>query len=90
MSAPENSVSLGGVGRSVPCKPAVFHIQSKFGALLSFSISATASIYAVNCHRLSPELIRSRTYLSMAFTAESPPAEGYYSGSQNAGTFNML
>ena len=33
-------------------------------------------IYTVNRHRVSPEFIRSRNYVPMAFTAESPPAQG--------------
>ena len=33
-------------------------------------------VYTVNRHRVSPEFIRSRNCVPMAFTAESPPAKG--------------
>ena len=32
-------------------------------------------IYTAIRHRVSPEFIRSRSYVSMAFTAENPPAQ---------------
>ena len=39
--------------------------------------SATASIYETAIrHRVSPEFMGSRNYIPMAFTAESPPAQG--------------
>ena len=46
-------------------------------------LSATASIRSVTPHRVSPELIESRNYVPMAFTAaESWPARGQHSSRQ--------
>ena len=59
---PENLVSRDGFSRPVPRQPA--HPRA-------------ASIYeAAIRRRVSPELIGSRNCVPMAFTAESPPAQG--------------
>ena len=50
----------------------ILHTQDEFGVLLS----ATAYIYIVNPHRVSPELMGSRNCALIAFTAESPLAKG--------------
>ena len=79
--APENLVSRDGFGNPVPRQPARVHIQTKCGAYLrdSSPSSAAASIYLFETairHRVSPEFIGSRNCVPMAFTAESPPAQG--------------
>ena len=58
----------------VPRQPAHLHTQAETGFLPS---SAAASIYETAIrHRVSPEFIGSRKCVPMAFTAESPPAQG--------------
>ena len=67
---PENLVSRDGFSRTVPRQPA--HLLT--GLLPS---SAAASIYETAIrYRVSPEFIGSRNCVPMAFTAESPPAQG--------------
>ena len=76
--APENLVSRDGFGGPVPRQPAHLHTQAESGAYLRDS-SAAASIYLFKTairHWVSPEFIGSRNCVSMAFTAESPPAQG--------------
>ena len=44
-----------------------------------FPLSKTVSIRPVKRHRVNPEFIKSRNDAPMAFTAESPPAQGQQS-----------
>ena len=79
--APENLVSIDGFGRPVPRQPAHLHTQAESGAYSrnSSRFSAAASIYLFKTairHRVSPEFIGSSKYVPMAFTAESPLAQG--------------
>ena len=77
--AREDLVARDGFGRPVPRKSAYspHSVWLNLVLLTEFlPISATASIYTVNRHRVSPEFIRSRNCVPMAFTAESPPAQG--------------
>ena len=76
---PENLVSRDGFSRPVPRQPAHLHTQAE--SVLTYGIPpefrAVASIYETAIrHRLSPEFIGSRKCVPMAFTAESPPAQG--------------
>ena len=76
---PENLVSRDGFSRPVPRQPAHPHTQAELRCLLTGSLpsSAAASIYETAIrHRVSPEFIGSRNCVPMAFTAESPPAQG--------------
>ena len=76
---PENLVSRDGFSRPVPRQPAHLHTQAESGAYLRDSSprSAAASIYETAIrHRVSPEFIGSRNCVPMAFTAESPLAQG--------------
>ena len=76
---PENLVSRDGFSRPVPRQPAHLHTQAESGAYLRDFLpsSAAASIYETAIrHRVSPEFIGSRNCVPMAFTAESPPAQG--------------
>ena len=74
---PENLVSRDGFSRPVPRQPAHLHTQAESGAYLRDSSQFRgASImkppYAIGC----PKFIGSRNCVPMAFTAESPPAQG--------------
>ena len=74
-----NLVSRDGVGSLVRRQPAHLHTQGKSGAYSRDSSPFPRRrpfIYTANRHRVSPELIRSRDYVPMAFTAESPLAQG--------------
>ena len=76
---PENLVSRDGFSHPVPRQPAHLHTQAESGCLLTGFLpsSAAASIYETAIrHRVSPEFIGSRNCVPMAFTAESPPAQG--------------
>ena len=77
---PENLASRDGFGSPFLRQPAHLHTQAESGAYLRFlPSSATASIYLFKTtirHRVSPEFIGSRNWVPMAFTAESPPAQG--------------
>ena len=57
------------------------HSGDNYFLIMGFlPLSATASDYTVNRHRVSPELIRSRSCVPMAsLPAESPPAQGHQS-----------
>ena len=44
--------------------------------LSSLRLSATAFIYVINRHQVSPKLVRARNCVPMTFTIESPPAQG--------------
>ena len=72
---PENLVSRDGFSRPVPRQPAHLHTQAESGAYLVTGFlpsSAAASIHETAIrHRVSPEFIRSRNCVPMAFTAES-------------------
>ena len=70
---PENLVSRDGFSPPVPRQPAYFHTQAESRAFLPSSVAASIYETAIR-HRVSPELIGSRNCVSMAFTAESPPA----------------
>ena len=76
---PENLVSRDGFSRPVPRQPAHLHPQAECGAYLrdSSRYPRGASIYETAIrHRVSPEFIGSRKCVPMAFTAESPTAQG--------------
>ena len=76
---PENLVSRNGFSRPVPRQPAHLHTQVESGAYLKDSsrVPRAASIYETAIrHRISPEFIESLNCVPMAFTAESPPAQG--------------
>ena len=77
---PENLVSRDVFSRPVPRQPAHFHTKAESGAYLRDSARVprrAASIYETAIrHRVSPEFIGSRHCVPMAFTAESPPAQG--------------
>ena len=78
-------VSRDRIGRPVPRQPAhsPHHSEDESGAYsrheVLLPLSATASIYNVNRHRISLDLIRSRACVPMASTAESPPVLGQQS-----------
>ena len=80
---PENLVSRDGFSRPVPRQPAHLRTQDEIWCLLArfFTSSAVASIYLFKTtihHRVSLEFYRV-THLRtvpIAFTAESPPAQG--------------
>ena len=78
--APGNLVSRDEFDRPVPRQPANSPQPGRIWCLVGLPsllpLSETAFIYAVNRHRVSPELIGSRICVSMAFTGESPPAQG--------------
>ena len=65
-------------GRPVPCQPALSPHSGLYWCLLTgfLPFSATASTHTVNRRWASPELIGSRNCVPMAFTAESPLAQG--------------
>ena len=71
--APENLTSRDGFGRPVPRQPARRHTQAGSGAYLRDS-SRVPRRHPF--HRVSPEFTGSRNCVPMAFTAESPPAQG--------------
>ena len=75
---PENLVSRDGFSRPVPRQPAHLHTQAESGAYLrdSSRVPRRRPYEAVIRHRVSPEYIGSRNCVPMAFTTESPPAQG--------------
>ena len=78
---PENLVSRDGFSRPVPRQPAHLNTQAESGAYLRDSSRVPRRrpfIYETAIrHRVSPEFIGSRNNcVPMAFTAESPPAQG--------------
>ena len=79
---PKNLVSRDGFSSPVPRQPAHLHIQAESGAHLRDSSRFPRRrpfIYLKSPyirHRVSPEFIGSRNYVPVAFTAESPPAQG--------------
>ena len=85
--APDNLVSRDGFGSPVLRHPAHLHNTNtqaeSIWCLLTFMgflpSSAAASIYLFKTairHRVDPEFIGSRNCVPIAFTAESPPAQG--------------
>ena len=78
--APDNLVSRGGFGSPVPRQPAHLHTQTESGAYLRDSfrfLPASISLFETAIrHHVSPEFIGSHHCVPMAFTAESPPAQG--------------
>ena len=79
--APENVVSRDGLSRPVPRQSAHLHTLAESGAYLVITGFLSSSVVASNYgsalrHRVSPEFIGSRKCVPMAFTAESPPAQG--------------
>ena len=82
--APENLVSRDGFDSPVPRQPAHLHTtQAESGAYLRDSSRVPRRrpffMYLKPPHirhRVSPEFIGSRNCVPMAFTAESPPAQG--------------
>ena len=76
--APEKLVSRGGFGSPVPRQPVHLHNQAESAAYIRGSPRVPRRrlfIYLIR-HRVSPEFIGSRNCVPMAFTAESPPAQG--------------
>ena len=77
---PENLVSRDRFSRPVPRQPAHLHTQAKSGAYLRDSSRVPRRRPFMKPpyirHRVSPEFIGSRNCVPMAFTAESPPAQG--------------
>ena len=76
---PENLVSRDGFSRPVPRQPAHLHTQAESGAYLRDSSRVPRRRRFMKTairHRVSPEFIGSRKCVLMAFTAESPPAQG--------------
>ena len=78
---PENLVSRDGFSRPVPRQSAHLHTQAESGAYLRDSSRVPRRlpfIYIKKAirHRVSPEFIGSSNCVSMACTAESPPAQG--------------
>ena len=75
---PENLVSRDGFSRPVPRQPAHVHTQAESGAYLrdSSRVPRRRPYETAIRHRVSPEFIGSRNCVPMAFTAESPPAQG--------------
>ena len=75
---PENLVSRDGFSRPVPRQPAHLHTQAESGAYLrdSSRVPRRRPYETAIRHRVSPEFIGLRSCVPMAFTAESPPAQG--------------
>ena len=78
---PENLVPRDGFGSPVTRQPAHLHAQAESGAYLrdSSRVPRQCPFICLKIairHRVSPEFIGSRNYVPMAFTAESPPAQG--------------
>ena len=80
---PENLVSRDGFGSSVPRQSAHLYTPAEFGVYILTTgflpSSAARSIYLFETtihHRVSPEFTRSCNCVPMAFTAESPLAQG--------------
>ena len=75
---PENLVSRDGFSRPVPRQPAHLHTQAESGAYLrdSSRVPRRRPYETAIRHWVSPEFIGSRNCVPMAFTAESPPAQG--------------
>ena len=76
---PENLVSRDGFSRPVPRQPAHLHTQAESDAYLRDSSRVPRRrpiIKTAIRHRVSPEFIGSRNCVPMAFTDESPPAQG--------------
>ena len=71
---PENLVSRDGFGSPIPRKPAHLHAQPESGAYLQDSsrVPRRRPFIYLNRH----EFIESRNCVPMAFTAESPLAQG--------------
>ena len=81
--APQNLVSRDFVGSHIPRQAAHFHTQAESGPYLWDGIPPEfrggVHLLIKNLHTpsgLGPEFIRSRNCVPMAFTAESPPAQG--------------
>ena len=75
---PENLVSRDGFSRPVPRQPAHLHTQAESGAYLrdSSRVPRRRPYETAIRLRVSPEFIGSRNCVPMAFTVESPPAQG--------------
>ena len=73
---PENLVSRDGFSRPVPRQSAHLHTQAESGAYLRDSSRGGVHYETAIRHRVSPKFIGSRNCVPMAFTAESPPAQG--------------
>ena len=78
---PENLVSRDSFGRPVPRQPVHLHTQAESGAYTygippEFRGGLHIFIETDIRHRVSPKFIESRDCVPMAFTAESPPAQG--------------
>ena len=78
--APENLVSQDGFGSPVPRRPAHLHTQAESGAYLRNSSRVPRRRLFICLNRRMPSgqsrVIGSRNFVSMAFTAESPSAQG--------------
>ena len=74
---PENLVSRDGFSRPVPRQPAHLHTQAESGNYgIPPEFRGGVHYETAIRHRVSPEFIGSRNCVPMAFTAESPPAQG--------------
>ena len=76
--APENLVSRDGFGSPILPQPGNLRTQAESGAygiFPDFRGGVHLLILTAIRHRASPEFIGSRNCVSMAFTAESPPAQ---------------
>ena len=79
--APDNLVSRDGFSRPVPRQPAHpkilrLNLVLTHGIPPDFRGRVHFFIQTAIHHRLSPEFIGSRNCVPMAFTADSPPAQG--------------
>ena len=81
--APENLISRDGFDCPAPCQPA--HCPHSgwnwflpTGFLLISAATSMCLYSTAICHRASPEFFWSHNCVPMAFTAESPPAQGQY------------
>ena len=81
-SVPEKLISRDGFGRPRPASARLFstlrlNLVLTHGMTPAFRDGVIVHLFIPsNLHRVSPESIGSRTCLSMAFTPESPPAQG--------------
>ena len=73
--APKNLVLRDGCGRPVPHQLAHSPYSGCVWCLLTEFLPISA-VYTAIRHQASPKFIGSRNFVPMAFTAESPPAQG--------------
>ena len=79
--APENLVSRDGFDSPVPRQPAHLYTQVESGAYYGIPPDSRGGVHlfirTVIRHQASPEFIGSCNCVPMAFTAESPSAQGH-------------